>query len=102
MIPVAPGALVALAVPDGTSGRCGCAPLWCADLGLAAWPSAACVLCSATGRAGWARMVEGIDRLGWRATCSVTIGAAWRIACVAATFDTCGRAGALDAGDMAA
>jgi hypothetical protein len=101
VIPVAPGALAALAVPDGTSGRCGCV-LLCCDLGPAAWPSAPRALRSATGREGWARMVEGIDRLGWRGACSATIAVAWRVACLATTFDARGRAGALGARNMAA
>jgi hypothetical protein len=61
VIPVAPGALAALAVPDGPSGGCGCALPSC-ELGPGTWPSAPRVLCGATARDGWARMVEGIDR----------------------------------------
>ena len=101
MIPGAPAALAALAVPDGASGRCGCAPL-CRDLGPGMCAAAPCVLCSATARGGPARMLEGIDVLWWRGTCSAIVVVAWTVACVTATLDAGARAGALGAGDVAA
>jgi hypothetical protein len=58
MLPGAPAALAALALPDGASGRCGCAPPACV-VGLRTWPSARGVVCTSTARAGPARMVEG-------------------------------------------
>jgi hypothetical protein len=62
MLPGAPAALSALALPDGPSGRCGCAPPACV-LGLRTWPSARRVGCTATAREGPARMADSASGL---------------------------------------
>jgi hypothetical protein len=92
VIPGEPTVLAALAVPDGPSGTCGCAPASCVA-GLGSGPSVAGVDCTASAREGCVRIVEGSSGLS---RCSVTIAVAWLDAGVAATSRACARAGVTD------